>query len=52
MAHGINTTVVEIDPAVYELALKHFHLPHNHTAVTATTDVRETDVIRIKARRC
>lgn len=33
MAHGINTTVVEIDPAVYELALKHFHLPHNHTAV-------------------
>ena len=33
MAHGIDTTIVEIDPAVYDLALKHFNLPHNHTAV-------------------
>ncbi|KAK8230901.1 spermine/spermidine synthase family protein [Phyllosticta capitalensis] len=33
--HGINTTVVELDPVVHAMASKHFHLPANHTAVIA-----------------
>ena len=33
VAHGIQTTVVEIDPAVHDLASRYFHLPKNHTAV-------------------
>ena len=33
MAHGIDTTVVEIDPVVHEFASKYFQLPKNHTAV-------------------
>lgn len=33
VAHGINTTVVEIDPVVHEFASKYFQLPSNHTAV-------------------
>jgi len=33
VAHGIDTTVVEIDPAVHEFASKYFQLPKNHTAV-------------------
>jgi hypothetical protein len=31
--HGIDTTIVELDPAVYSLALEHFSLPRNHTIV-------------------
>jgi len=33
--HGINTTVVEIDPVVHDYATKYFNLPANHTAVKA-----------------
>lgn len=33
IAHGINTTVVELDPGVHDLAIKYFDLPPNHTAV-------------------
>jgi len=33
VAHGINTTVVEIDPVVHHFAEKYFQLPPNHTAV-------------------
>ncbi len=33
VAHGIDTTVVEIDPVVHEFALKYFQLPTNHTGV-------------------
>lgn len=33
VAHGIDTTVVEIDPVVHEFASKYFSLPSNHTAV-------------------
>ncbi|KAK8085071.1 spermine/spermidine synthase [Apiospora hydei] len=33
IAHGIDTTIVEIDPVVYEYAVKYFGLPENHTAV-------------------
>jgi spermidine synthase len=33
ITHGINTTIVEIDPVVYEFAQQYFGLPPNHTAV-------------------
>ncbi|CAG8974515.1 hypothetical protein HYALB_00009050 [Hymenoscyphus albidus] len=33
MAHGIDTTIVEIDPVVHEYATKYFALPEEHTAV-------------------
>ncbi|KAL0934244.1 spermine spermidine synthase [Colletotrichum truncatum] len=35
IAHGISTTIVEIDPAVHEFASKYFDLPSNHTPVIA-----------------
>ncbi|CRG87645.1 hypothetical protein PISL3812_04665 [Talaromyces islandicus] len=31
--HGIDTTIVEIDPIVYKFALQYFQFPRNHTAV-------------------
>ncbi|PYI30042.1 S-adenosyl-L-methionine-dependent methyltransferase [Aspergillus indologenus CBS 114.80] len=39
--HGIETTIVEIDPVVHQFALEYFHLPANHIAVIedATTFV-------------
>ncbi|ROV91071.1 hypothetical protein VMCG_09588 [Cytospora schulzeri] len=49
VAHGVDTTVVEIDPVVHEFASKYFRLPPNHTpviqdAVTYTSDlVNNTD---------
>lgn len=33
VAHGIDTTVVEIDPVVVEFAEKYFHVPENYTSV-------------------
>ncbi|KAI1353803.1 S-adenosyl-L-methionine-dependent methyltransferase [Xylaria sp. FL0043] len=33
ISHGIETTIVEIDPVVYKFASKYFGLPSNHTAV-------------------
>ncbi|KAI9719569.1 MAG: hypothetical protein M1812_003340 [Candelaria pacifica] len=33
IAHGINTTVIEIDPVVYEYANLYFNFPQNHTMV-------------------
>ncbi|KAI1453298.1 S-adenosyl-L-methionine-dependent methyltransferase [Annulohypoxylon moriforme] len=33
IAHGIDTTIVEIDPMIYDFAKKYFGLPSNHTAV-------------------
>ncbi|KAK4119302.1 S-adenosyl-L-methionine-dependent methyltransferase [Parathielavia appendiculata] len=33
VAHGIETTVVELDPVVHKFASKYFQLPSNHTAV-------------------
>ncbi|KAK3900651.1 polyamine aminopropyltransferase [Staphylotrichum tortipilum] len=33
VAHGIDTTVVELDPVVHRFASKYFQLPSNHTAV-------------------
>ncbi|OJJ48325.1 hypothetical protein ASPZODRAFT_61817 [Penicilliopsis zonata CBS 506.65] len=31
--HGIETTIVEIDPVVHKFATEYFHLPRNHIAV-------------------
>ena len=33
IAHGINTTIVELDPVVYRFASEYFGLPSNHTTV-------------------
>jgi spermidine synthase len=33
VAHGIDTTVVELDPVVHKFAAQYFQLPSNHTAV-------------------
>jgi spermidine synthase len=33
VAHGVDTTVIEIDPVVHEFATKYFQLPSNHTLV-------------------
>lgn len=33
IAHGINTTIVELDPVVYDFAIKYFNLPSNHTPI-------------------
>ena len=33
IAHGINTTIVELDPVVYNFAVKYFGLPSNHTPI-------------------
>ena len=35
IAHGINITIVEIDPIVHHYASKYFGLPGNHTPVIA-----------------
>ena len=33
MAHGVNTTIIELDPVVYSFAMKYFGLPMNHNVV-------------------
>lgn len=33
IGHGIQTTIVEIDPVVHQYATQYFNLPTNHTAV-------------------
>jgi len=33
IAHGIPTTIIELDPVVHEFALKYFDFPSNHTVV-------------------
>lgn len=42
MKHGIDTTVVEIDPVVHQFATQYFNLPSNHIAAIedATTFVK------------
>lgn len=32
ISHGINTTIIELDLAVYQFAMNYFNLPKNHTA--------------------
>jgi spermidine synthase len=46
--HGINTTIMELDPVVHEFALKYFNFPHNHSyyigdAVHAVTTANSTE---------
>jgi spermidine synthase len=47
--HGVQTTIVEIDPAVHRLAVDYFSLPKNHSAVIedATIFVKK-DLLRIE----
>lgn len=33
LSHGINTTIVELDPVVHDFAMAYFNLPANHTAI-------------------
>ena len=33
IGHGINTTIVELDPVVHKFAMKYFELPNKHNAV-------------------
>jgi spermidine synthase len=35
IAHGLNVTIVEIDPMVHHFATEYFELPSNHTKVIA-----------------
>ncbi|KAI4724493.1 spermine/spermidine synthase [Aureobasidium sp. EXF-10728] len=50
IAHGIDTTVVELDPKVHEYATKYFTLPTNHIAVLedAVTWVQNASTTAIK----
>lgn len=32
IAHGVNTTIIELDPMVHRFAIQHFNLPKNHRA--------------------
>ncbi|OAL37747.1 hypothetical protein AYO20_02924 [Fonsecaea nubica] len=46
--HGVNTTVMELDPVVHDFAVKYFNFPHNHTyylgdAVHAVTTANTTE---------
>ena len=48
LSHGINTTIVEIDPVVHEFATKYFALPPQINAVIAdavsyTDELAKTD---------
>lgn len=42
--HGIETTIVELDPVVHKFATEYFHLPSNHIAAIedATAFVKRT----------
>ncbi|KAI7786110.1 spermine spermidine synthase [Diaporthe eres] len=45
VAHGVDTTVVEIDPVVHEFASKYFQLPSNHTPVIADAVTYTADLV-------
>lgn len=47
VSHGINTTIVEMDPVVYEFAVKYFDLKENNPpvlqdAISYTADLSKT----------
>lgn len=48
VAHGVDTTVIELDPAVIRLATKYFGLPSSLTMITAdaTSFVRRAGATR------
>ena len=46
--HGVNTTIMELDPVVHEFAIKYFNFPHNHNhyigdAIHAVTTANSTE---------
>lgn len=50
IAHGINTTILEIDPVVHEFAVKYFNLPHNHSYyITDAVAAVESSVANAKS---
>ncbi|KAL5328344.1 hypothetical protein ACEPPN_001843 [Leptodophora sp. 'Broadleaf-Isolate-01'] len=50
MAHGIKTTIVEIDPVVHDFATKYFNLPKNHKKVIADAVSYAAEVARSDER--
>ena len=46
MAHGIQTTIVEIDPVVHDFATKYFALPKSHKKVIADAVSYAAEVAR------
>lgn len=46
MSHGVDTTVVEIDPVVHEFALKYFNLRENNPAVIADAVSYTANLVR------
>ena len=46
MAHGIQTTIVEIDPVVHDFATKYFALPKKHKKVIADAVAYAAEVAR------
>ncbi|KAI9844169.1 MAG: hypothetical protein M1837_005769 [Sclerophora amabilis] len=52
ISHGINTTIVEIDPAVHEYATQFFGLPSNHHLIIddAVHFVQDHTVTKIRAQ--
>ena len=51
ITHGIQTTVVEIDPVVHQYASRHFNLPKNHTAVIQDAVTFVDKASEVKAER-
>ena len=51
IAHGIRTTIVEIDPVVHQYATQYFHLPTNHTAVIKDAVAFVDEAIAIETER-
>ncbi|KAK3945558.1 polyamine aminopropyltransferase [Diplogelasinospora grovesii] len=51
VAHGIDTTVVEIDPAVNEFASKYFRLPSNYTSVIEDAVTYTERLVKERAQR-
>ncbi|CZT43110.1 related to spermine/spermidine synthase family protein [Rhynchosporium secalis] len=50
MAHGISTTIVEIDPVVHDFATKYFALPKTHKKVIADAVSYAAEVARSDER--
>ncbi|RKF82422.1 putative spermine spermidine synthase family protein [Golovinomyces cichoracearum] len=50
MKHGIHTTIVEIDPVVYDFANKYFNLPKNHIAVIADAVNHTAELVQKKQK--
>jgi spermidine synthase len=51
ISHGIDTTVVEIDPVVRNYALEYFALPENHTPVIEDALKYAAETVKHKNQR-